>query len=199
MLRYLHLRKIVLGLFLVLAMVSGSATVGSEISTWMDLPALNLRLSVSLERHLGPNAFSQSEDDYLLITAYEEKVHEAGEIKEDGSFLNVYLVNGLLMYPDYPEGIVHDTQLIVSRWSYDRRSATKTAYQWGFTFNESDGLLERVICQVIVEDRLNNILSLTEEELPSEALRKMQPYFDVAMDKMVEKAQEDSRRASLQE
>ena len=198
MLRDLHPKKIVLGLLLALAMVSGNASVGSEISTWMDLPALDLRLTVSLERHLGPNPFSQSEDDYLVITAYEEKLHEAGEIKEDGSFLNVYLVNGLLMHPDHPEGIIHDTQLIVSRWSYDRGSATKTAYQWGFTFNESDGLLEKVIYQVIVEDSLNNILSLTEKELPYEEIKKMQPYFDGAMDKMVEKAQEDSTGALVQ-
>jgi hypothetical protein len=198
MLRDLHPKKIVLGLLLALVMVSGNAFVGSETPGWMDLPALDLRPSVSLERHLGPNPFSQSEDDYLVITGYEEKLHETGEIKEDGSFLNVYLVNGLLMHPDHPEGIIHDTQLIVSRWAYDRGSATKTAYQWGFAFNESDGLLEKVIYQVIVEDSLNNILSLTEKELPYEEIKKMQPYFDRAMDKMVEKAQEDSRGALAQ-
>jgi hypothetical protein len=177
------------GVLLAMTMLCGNASLALQVPTWRDLPDLNLCLSVSLERHLGPNPFSHIDDDYLVITSYEEKIHEAGEINRNEGFLNVYLVNGLFMHPDQPAGVIHDVELIVSKWVYDKDSTTKTVYQWGFTFDESNGLLERVIYQVIVEDACNTILSFAEKDLPEREVRKMQPYFDRAMDKMTEKAQ----------
>jgi hypothetical protein len=181
------------GVLLAMTMLCGNASLGLQVPTWRDLPDLNLRLSVGLERHLGPNPFSHIEDDYLVITSYEEKIHEAGEIRENASFLNVYLVNGLFMHPDHPAGIIHDAELIITKWVFDKESGRKTVYQWGFSFDESNGLLARVIYQVIVEDACNRILSLGEEELPPGELGKMQPYFDRAMDKMTEKSLAERR------
>jgi hypothetical protein len=80
---------------------------------------------------------------------------------------------------------------------YDKGSATKTAYQWGFSFSDSDGFLDRVIYQVFVEDAFNTTLSFTEIELRQEELRELQPYFHGAVDRMVEKAKGEPARALI--
>ncbi len=167
-------------------------TAGHETPAWREVPKPVFQGCVALTRHVLPDPVSGPEGDLILVTAYEETPEKAGPIRKSGTFLNVYLISGLFASPDDPEGILHDTHLIVVRWVYDARRATKTALQWEFSVRDPDYSLEKGIFQTTVLDSGGNVLSTDGVGIPEEALGEMQAYFDETVDRMADKAMKES-------
>jgi hypothetical protein len=134
---------------------------------------------------------------FLAVTSYEEKPNEKGEISQSGTFLNVYVLNGLAAGGDPPRFSPQEVHLIVDRWAYDQATATKTVYQWLFLDYDRDGLVDRALFQTIVEDSANQVLSNREMQFSGEELGEIHHYFTETVDTVNKKTNQKPSEACV--
>ncbi len=174
-----------------------SGAAGVETVSWWDPPPLVLEQCVGVSRSIAPNPLSSLENDFLAVTAYEERSDSSGEVGGSGRYVNMYLVHGLLVLPGISAGLLHETHLIVTQWLHDVRSGTKTEHQWVFSDMDRDGSLDRLFFQKVVKDAGDRVMSLIEVRVPPEVSQRMQSYFNEAREKIQQKTDEDSGRTCL--
>jgi hypothetical protein len=176
-----------------LAVLLAIGAVGQDLSRQAP-PPLDFKDCLVLSRRVLPNPFLPMANSFLLVTLYEEKPNEPGDITEDGEYLNVYLVHGYLQLPDRAVGIIYNTQLIVTRWEYRTEEATKTADQWVIADQNRDGLIDNGFFETVVQNPENRVLSEARIELPGKALKKLQSYYEKALHRIEQKAATESAK-----
>lgn len=160
-------------------LIAGGA-MGDDKSTWRDLPPLVLQTCINLDQKIEPIPVTQARNDFLVVTAYEEKTTRRDEIDENGAFLNLYLVGGLFMV-SRSTGFYYNSQLVVDRLIYDVELATKTDHKWTIVDSNRDGIVDQAVFQTVVKDRQNNVLKVEATAVPEGELEALQSYYEEAI------------------
>jgi hypothetical protein len=176
-----------------LFIVPGTA-MALESGNWKDLPQLVFNRCVDFTTHVRPNIFSPLANDFLVVSAYEEYPEEAAKtIDFDRRFLNVYLINGILMAQGGHVGIVYNTHLVVDRGTFDVETDTKTIYQWVLSDMDRDGSVDSAKFQTIVKSSEDNVLTAEEVEIPDDDLMEVQTFYNDAVHMMDQKTEEKGK------
>ncbi|MFZ7125824.1 MAG: hypothetical protein ACOWWM_06685 [Desulfobacterales bacterium] len=167
-------------------------------SGWPQLPDIVLHECVTAEQTVEPNPMSMLENDFLMITAYEEpgkmqNLPPAGEKPETSGgtkALNLYFVLGLLVAENQSEALVHEMALIVIEKDADggKENSGAAERQWVLLDHNGDGVLDKASFSEKSDESAGESGSPRGLEIPSEQVEDLQGYFDEAVRTLSKKA-----------
>lgn len=187
-----------LSLFLFLAIFSASG-LAFAAEEWEDLPKLIFRENVEVETVIGPNPYSEQDNDFIVVTKYEEEGEKGGALgKREGSrqsmkVLNVYLVTGLIVLDGGEMGIPYHTSLIVSLKSADKKPSGQTVQQWVLSDSDNDGQLDQVRFQKVTKGVKGETLKKGPVDILGDRVKSYQAYYDEASRELNNKAENVSK------
>jgi hypothetical protein len=99
---------------------------------------------------------------------------------------------GALFMISGSRGVYLPSQLIVDQWNYYGGSHTKRLYKWILSDKDKNGLVDDAVFQNVIKDQMNNVISKDEMTIPGEELRRLQDYYQDAIQRMNEKREKDA-------
>lgn len=182
-----------LSTFLIIGAAGPRTIEAEEREGWPKLPELRLQNCISATQSIKHNPFSTIDNDFFMVTAYEEDENSGSGHREPPvttTALNVYLVVGVFMAEDKSEGKVHDMTLIVEeRSSGDKKNAEPSHKRWVLLDENGDGRLDKAIFGENPVRKVNGApAGKKAREMASEKLPSLQGYFDSAVRNLSEKA-----------
>jgi len=183
-------------IFLAICSATGSAAAADD---WEDLPELIFQEYVEIETVVGPNPYSEKDNDFIVVTKYEEEGEKAGAPgKRKGSgdqtrSLNVYLVTGLILLDGGEMGIPYHSSLIVSLKSANKKVSGQTVQQWVLSDSDNDGQLDQGRFQKITRGTGGETLKKGPVEILGDKLKSYQAYYDEASRELNSKAENLSK------
>lgn len=183
-------------IFLAICSATGSAAAADD---WEDLPELIFQEYVEIETVVGPNPYSEKDNDFIVVTKYEEEGEKAGALgKREGPrdqmrSLNVYLVTGLIVLDGGEMGIPYHSSLIVSLKSANKRVSGQTVQQWVLSDSDNDGQLDQGRFQKITRGTGGETLKKGPVEILGDKLKSYQAYYDEASRELNSKAENLSK------
>jgi hypothetical protein len=172
---------------------------GSAQEEWQKLPKLEFEECVAAERSVQQNPFSSSENDFFVVTTYEEEdgKNEAvrkrkSEARDSAQAFNVYLVLGVHKEGDRPAALVDNIALIMTQRGVPLDgSAGETLRRWIMMDENGDGRLDKAMFNPDAKEATDETAAANEVELSSEQVSGLQGYFEEAVRNISQKAQED--------
>jgi hypothetical protein len=165
----------------------------ARAAEWEELPPLIFQEFVEVETVIAPNPYSEEENDFLVVTKYEEGEKAGGGSEPQGprapmKSLNMYLVTGLLLMEGGDVGIPYHSSLIVSLRSADPKPPGQTIQQWVLSDSDGDGELDEARFQKITTTAEGNKVRSGPVEAPQDGVRKYQTYYEAASRELNSKA-----------
>jgi ADP-glucose pyrophosphorylase len=182
--------SVIVILALAFSIVFTEKAISDNESAWGNLPPLELQSCIKLSQKIEANITTPIRNDYVVVTAYEEKPEETMEVDESRRYLNLYLVGGLFVLPGRM-GVYFNNQVVVNKLVYDAESDTKTAYKWILADGDRDGIVEDAVLHTVVKDSKNQVLSFDAVSMPNEEVGAVQSYYEHAITLMREKRDYD--------
>ena len=183
-------------IFLAISSATGSAVAADD---WEDLPELIFQEYVEIETVVGPNPYSEKDNDFIVVTKYEEEGEKAGALgkrggsRDQSKSLNVYLVTGLIVLDGGEMGIPYHSSLIVSLKSANKKVSGQTVQQWVLSDSDNDGQLDQGRFQKITRGREGETLKKGPVDIPGDKLKSYQAYYDEASRELNSKAENLSK------
>ncbi|RJR31242.1 MAG: hypothetical protein C4576_32110 [Desulfobacteraceae bacterium] len=162
---------------------------------WDDLPELVFQEYVEIETVVGPNPYSEKENDFIVVTKYEEEGEKGGTTGnmrgtlDQARSLNVYLVTGLIILEGGETGIPYHTSLIVSLKSSEKAPSGQTLQQWILSDSDNDGQLDQGRFQKVTKGAEGQTVKKGPIEIPADRIRSYQTYYDDASRELNSKAE----------
>ena len=176
-------------------LLSSSGAASAEPKKWKALPSLLFQACVNINHTLEPVPYTRNQNDYVFVTAYEERPENtAGELQENARFLDIYLVNGLLINRDRLHRQVFNTHLIVAVTVHNSESETQTVHKWVMSDEDRDGLVDNARFETAVKSAWDVELSSSEVDIPKEDLGSIQTYYKDAINRIGLKVRGDAAR-----
>lgn len=192
-----------LSAFLIIGAAGPRTIKAEDREGWPKLPELRFQNCIAATQSIKHNPFSTIDNDFFLVTAYEEDEKNAGSDQSEPPFttsaLNVYLVVGIIMAEDKSAGRVHDMALIVEeRNRGDKKVAGPSHKRWVLLDENGDGRLDRAIFGENPVRKVNGApAGKKAQEIASEKLPSLQGYFDSAVRDLSKKALNGAVKACL--
>lgn len=181
--------------FLVLSVGSiGSGPAFAE-SQWEELPTLVFQESVLVETVAAPNPYSRVENDFIVVTKYEEDGQKAGGTGKARAkrgpvkFTGVYLVTGLILMDDGNRGVPYHRSLVVSVRNTNSDSREQIVRQWILSDTDNDGKVDQGRFQRVVKKQDGERIPSDPVDISEDQVRNYQSYFEKAardLNKMAE-------------
>ncbi|RJR45418.1 MAG: hypothetical protein C4576_12000 [Desulfobacteraceae bacterium] len=178
--------------FLTIFSMAASAIAADD---WDDLPELIFQEYVEIETVVGPNPYSEKENDFIVVTKYEEEGEKGGApgnrkgAVDQAKSLNVYLVTGLIILDGGEMGIPYHTSLIVSLKSSDKAPSGQTVQQWVLSDSDNDGKLDQGRFQKVTKAAGGQTVKKGPIEIPGDRIKSYQSYYDEASKELNNKAE----------
>jgi hypothetical protein len=151
---------------------------------WKEPPSLVLNDCVKVDRAIGANPYARVPNDFLLVTAYEERGADTGSGGSNVSGTNMYLITGLLVLGEGKVGIPHHSSLVVSVQTKDGGAETETLREWIFSDQDNDGRLDKAVFSESATGSEGDIIEPGDAKIMDE----LQGYYQKAVESLSTRA-----------
>lgn len=149
-----------------------------------DLPPIVLEKCLGVQQVMTRNPFSFLPNDYLLVTKYVENPGKTTPIRKGlnpGRALDIYLLQGVLVWPNRGIGLVHDSVLIVKVSTTSKQTSRRTVREWILIDENGDQRIDKGIYRETVMGKGKSPIASIRVVIPRNLLEAFQAYYEKAV------------------
>ena len=168
---------------LTVSKIAPAAGESSPSFSLKDLPPIVLEKCIEVQKFIGRNPFSPVDNDYLLVTKYEEKSGKAGDTNKGlipGRAFNIYLVYNFLLSKKLETGIIRDSALVVKVSVTETGTSREIVREWILIDQNGDRNIDQGVFRETVTEKGQRVINSNEVAFPGDRLPELQAYYENA-------------------
>ena len=168
---------------LTVSKIAPAAGESSPSFSLKDLPPIVLEKCIEVQKFIGRNPFSPVDNDYLLVTKYEEKSGKAGDTNKGlipGRAFNIYLVYNFLLSKKLETGIIRDSALVVKVSVTETGTSREIVREWILIDQNGDRNIDQGVFRETVRGKGQRVINSNEVAFPGDRLPELQAYYENA-------------------